>query len=414
MDAGGFSANAIQNSVRELNLLDEILSGCPPEKNYAFNFGTIESGYTGSTFEGLLVAGVLERLKYPGTRHYGADADHIQVKRGDANLQHAKRLLSASRYYSFYTLDMSDVLVYAALDPQSLSGKACLESKVPGAKLRKAVVNYHTAEHRVGGQTYRLCRELVERLVAKYWDAMEALETLTGYLTALKAGRPFDLELSIDEHPPEVSTFDCLTTAEELLFVLREMQRRGLPVTHVAPNFGVEKGHDYHGHDGLAGLGNRIRQLVPIAEEYGVLMDFHSGDDLSSATRGVIHRATAGKLHFKISPSLQILFAEVLEDYYPELFRRWWQDAFTYASREAGAGSSLAIECLHDYETSDRKAPAHDHSIFHHYSFAFVGRRDPSGQFLYRDEFYNLSDEFCREYQDRVAGHLCRLADELF
>ena len=47
----------LQNSVRELNLLDDLLAARPAEKNIAFNFGEIESGYTGSTFEGLWVAG---------------------------------------------------------------------------------------------------------------------------------------------------------------------------------------------------------------------------------------------------------------------------------------------------------------------------------------------------------------------
>ena len=55
MGGGRFAANAIQNSVRELYLLDDLVAGQPAERNYAFNFGTIESGYTGSTYEGLWV-----------------------------------------------------------------------------------------------------------------------------------------------------------------------------------------------------------------------------------------------------------------------------------------------------------------------------------------------------------------------
>lgn len=43
----------------ELNLLEDLRRGAPPERNYASGFGMIEGGYTGSTFEGLWVAGVL-------------------------------------------------------------------------------------------------------------------------------------------------------------------------------------------------------------------------------------------------------------------------------------------------------------------------------------------------------------------
>ena len=92
MVRGGFASNAIQNSVRELNFLETLLEGRPAEKNIAFGFGTIETGYTGSSYEGLWVAGVLDALKHgphPSNAprsaqdawRYGADADHIQVKR---------------------------------------------------------------------------------------------------------------------------------------------------------------------------------------------------------------------------------------------------------------------------------------------------------------------------------------------
>ncbi len=44
-----FAANAIQNSLRELNLLDDVLAGKPPHTNYLFSFGSIDEGHTGST-----------------------------------------------------------------------------------------------------------------------------------------------------------------------------------------------------------------------------------------------------------------------------------------------------------------------------------------------------------------------------
>ena len=62
MQRFGFAANPIQNSVRELHLLDDLLAGRPPNRNYACGFGTIETGYTGSTYEGLWLAGTLAAL----------------------------------------------------------------------------------------------------------------------------------------------------------------------------------------------------------------------------------------------------------------------------------------------------------------------------------------------------------------
>ena len=367
MDRHGFAANSIQNSVRELNLLDDLLAARPAPRNYACGFGEIETGYTGSSFEGLWLSGVLAALRHDKSLRYGADADHIQVKRNDTGLVQAKRILDAARYYTFYTIDVSDVLDYEA--------------------------------QRDG-------------FAAKYSKAMDALAALLDHLQHLKDGQPFDLELSIDEHPPEVHAFDCLTSNDELLFVLREIERRNLPVTHIAPNLGVEKGHDYRHPDGLDGLYRRAHAQHRLAEEFGCMLDIHSADDLGPAARETLRRATGGRVHYKISPSVQLLFAEVLRDFHPDLYQRWWRDAETYARREAEAGSPFAAECLAAGMPPDT-LPSPAHPVFHHYSFAFVGRRDDKGRFLHRDEFYGLSQPFYQTYRERLAERLSMLASEV-
>ena len=55
---------------------------------------------------------------------------------------------------------------------------------------------------------------------------------------------------------------------------------------------------------------------------------------------------------------------------------------------------------------------AHD-AVFHHFSFAFVGRRDADGQFLCREAFYTLSPAFYRAYQARIVAYLKELAADL-
>jgi hypothetical protein len=401
MRRGGFATNAIQNSVRELNFLSTLLEAQPAEKNIAFGFGTIETGYTGSSYEGLWVAGVLHALERGAPGPYGADADHIQVKRGSDGLARAKRLLDATRYYSFYTLDVSDVLDYAVMRPG-----ATAPDPTHGADW----LLFHRAPRRIGGFDYRPDDEMLARLAAKYAAALDATTALHDYIRGFKNGVPFDLELSIDEHPNDVPTFECLTTETELIFVLLEAQRRGIPLTHVAPNFGVEKGTDYRGADGLPGFEARCRSLWQICEALGVMADFHSGDDLSAASRQAIGRATLGRSHFKVSPNVQLLFGEVLEGHHGDLFRRWWDDALTYAQREAGNGSEFAAACI---AKSDLAAPSAHDDVFHHFSFAFVGRRDARGQFSVREEFYKLSPAFYAAYTDRIVDYLMELARDL-
>jgi hypothetical protein len=402
MQGGDFAANTIQNSVRELNFLEDIVACRPAPTNYACGFGTIETGYTGSTWEGLWVSGVLAALRHTEIVRYGADADHLQVKRGGEGLDRAKQLVHAARHYTFFTLDLADILDY--------SGS---ERRLPDSRQQRMVMAWHREPLRIGRRRYTLDDRTVRRLIGKYWNAFDVLTELSDHISKLKDGEAFDLEFTIDEHPPEVKAFDCLTTAEELCFVLREIRRRGLPVTHVAPNFGQEKGWDYRCPDGLSGLEKRMREQAAIADAFGVMLDIHSADDLSRRVRRVIRRATNGRLHYKISPSLQLLFATTLADHDPRLFGEWWEDARAYALREAQAGSGFAAECLQADDAGD-PAPAARHQVFHHYSFAFVGRRGPDGRFLNRDRFYSLPDAFQIDFTRRVSDHLSMLAEELF
>jgi len=375
MDECNFSANAIQNSVRELNLLEDVLAGRPARSNYLYGFGTLHEGHTGSTFEGLWVAGVIEALKTETQPVYGADADHITVRRGPGGVDRAKRVIDAARDYTFYTLDVSDMVDYAAVTASGPDG---------------------------------------ERLIDKYSVALDVVEELSSYIRWLKGETPFDLELSIDECPPQMDATWCLTTETELAFLIRELRRRRIPFTHIAPNVGIVKGQDYQGADGLTGLENRIRRLHEIAVEHGVMLDFHSGDDLRGAARQAIGRATNGHNHFKVSPSLQVIFGEVLHEFDPQRFQFWWEDTLAYARREASAGSEFAAQCLRQYESSDNPAPAPHHAVFHHYNFASVGRRDADGQFVHREKFYDLPPEFYRRYDERIKDFLCAVASDVF
>jgi hypothetical protein len=359
-------SNPIQNSVREVNLLEDVLAGRPARLNYMANFGRVEEGHTGSTFEGLWAAGILEALKVDSVCPYGADADHITIRSGDDDIAHAKRVIKAARLYTFFTLDVSSLLDY----------ETCL--------------------------------------IDKYRSALDVVEQLANHIATIKKGIPFDLELSIDETPSGVDTLSCLTSKAELEFLLRELRRRKIPVTHIAPNFGVEKEFDYRGTDGLSGLEKRIQGLCQCAGEFGVLLDCHSGDDLKPETRKVIGRAADGNIHFKISPVLQIIFAEILNEFDPVMFRFWWDDALDYARREAQAGSDFAAYCLKQYDRNSNKTPSPGHAVFHYYGFATVGRRDDKGQFIHRQKFYELPEDFYKLYQDRVILYLSEVANDVF
>lgn len=411
----GLATNAIQNSVRELNFLEDLMAGMAPERNYAPGFGTIESGYTGSSFEGLWTWGVLDALQHGAEVSYGADADHIQIKRGPSGMAQAKRYVDSFRYYTFFTIDMADILDFGALaEPSHSAAHALSEVAVGDEGLHRDVVHYHRARSGATTGHDAMSEPLIHRLVAKYWKAFESLAELDAYLRRVKGDEPYDLEFTIDEHPPEIAALDCLSTREECRFIIDEAERRGLHVTHIAPNVGTEKGFDYRGADGIAGFEQRLRTLADTIAGRGMIIDVHSADDLGPETRAAVRRATGGRLHYKISPVLQLLFAEVLEEVHPDLFGEWWDDARAYARDEAMKGSRFAADCLARLDGKDPATPASHDAVFHHYSFRFPGRRDADGQFLDRERFYRLSPEFHRRHQVRITSYLTELATALF
>ena len=415
MNRGDFSANAVQNSVRELHLLETLKKGEMPRINHLFSFGAVQEGHAGSTFEGLWTHGVLSAIKSSYYPRYGADADHLQVKRGTEGIERTKEFIKAARYYTFYTLDVSDILDYSALSQFSASQSAAyLEDLLPDKAMRKDVVSYHKQKRVIGKAVYEMDEATIGRYIGKYWKALDAVGELNDYIRELKNGEAYDLELSIDENPPEIATFDAITTNEELLFLVEEIKRRDLPITHLAPNFGVEKCVDYRGTDGLEMLGRRVAAQSWIASENGFMLDCHSGDDLSRETRRVFGAASKGRIHYKISPSLQVLYAETLKDFDPDFFEFWWNDTLEYTRSCAETGSSFAIDALALHERAESKEPSPEHFFFQEYNFATLGKRGDDGQYLNRDRFYSVSEGFQRELTDRLEKRLCSWAEDLF
>ncbi len=410
MQRGGFAANAIQNSLRELNLLAELRAGLPPRSNYQFSFGRVQEGHTGSTFEGLWLEGVLSAMESGRTPRYGADADHIMVKRTDDGIERAKHIVEAARYYSFYTLDVSDLLDYAAI---GAGDTEMLERVVPDAGQRQSVLRYHQQGRRIGGVEYKPTEEELAGLLGKHNRALEAAAHVRDHIRALKGDGRFDFELSIDENPADVRTCENLTSEVEMIFLLLEGERRGLELTHIAPNLGVEKGVDYRCPGGLDELGERLRRLIGIAGQFGVMIDCHSGDDLSQETRRVIGDASSGYIHFKVSPALQVLFGHVLFELHSDLFRIWWDDALAYARREAEEGSAVAAESLRELASGDG-LPDPTKAVFHHFNFATLGRRDEENRFISRDWFYSLPGAVYEEYTRRLELFLVEIARDVF
>ncbi len=404
MKNGEFSANAIQNSIRELCTLDEILNVRECETNYLYGFGDITSGHTGNTFEGLWLYGVLEALKQRKGPGYGADADHLKIKPGASGLTGVKKLIEIARNYTFFTIDLSPVLNYKAL--------ADTRSSFP-VQETKAIGDMQLF-HKEILSSYGIDAILLDKVISKYSVALDALEEVDQYIKQLKGRDVYDLELSIDEIPEGFNVFTQLTRPYELQFLINECERRGITLTHIAPNFGVEKGVDYRGLGGYPVLEKRIKELNEVVRDSGMILDCHSGDDLSSDTRMIFKKATDGNLHFKISPKPQEIFAECLFDMYPDIFRKWWDITLEHVTIQAEKGSEAAIRDLREFLVEGDEKISPYEKLFLHYGYAAVGKRNNKGFFEIREQFYSLPTAFADEYSLRLEKYLHALSIDLF
>jgi hypothetical protein len=421
-------ANVIQNSIgRELAPIHRLLSREPLPQTYLPGLGNLSVGHTGASIEGLWLEGVLWGIQMGAeAAPWGADADHAPVKRstGSEGMDRAKELLACARDYTFFTMDTSDLFDYRAAKLEGAELQAAFERTVPDVAARKALLARHTREFDApsitgsAGRHYTPGEEQVIRFVVKYWGGLAAAQQLNDYIATLRHGRGYDFEFSMDERPLDISALESVTPDEEVIFVLRELKERGVRTTHVAPNFGVEKGYDYRLPDGRSGLEQRSARMAAIARQFEATLDYHSGDDLARETRRGIARGTGGALDFKISPILQTLYAQVLADLEPKKFRWWWDLTRRRTEEEAARGEKVAEKYLQDLverETTEgtRFQPRVDDHFFWNYCFTIVGAKDKDGGWLYREEFYDVSAAVEQETRTRTKDYIEDLAHDV-
>jgi len=348
LSCNGLYANAIQNSVaRELMPLAALSASSARESAYLPGLGAVEIGHTGSTIEGLLHWGMRSaaRAGYDGPG-FGADADHLPTRQpGSEQWQSTLRLIHCSRGYSHFTLDVGALIDW---------------KKKP---------------------------------IARIEGVPPAVKQAVGEISDARAGKLFDLEISLDESPEGVPPEAAATAAEEIAWLLGALAGEGVSPQYVAPHLGFTKGSDV---EDLQRLGSSVGKLFRTAGERGVLLSVHSGDYLGSATRRVLGEACGGRLLFKVSPALQDLFADAVLSGDPQLAKRWSQWTLGYAK---------------DHGVLFQ--PADELRIFRKFSFAAFGARGEAGDFPMRKMLYGASASVTTEFEQKLKQYLQRLAEDL-
>lgn len=257
---------------------------------------------------------------------FGADADHLKTT------EDVDRCVAAG--FTFYTIDPS-----AFVDNQAdTDGLDTLREKVKGLDWDTLETNLDSRRSHYVGRSFEMGRWTVDfdeptllRALVKYGNAVAHTARLYRYLAGKMAGRPFELEMSVDET-------ETPTTVQEHFFVASELKRLNVEWISLAPRFvgRMEKGVDYIGD--LAAFEQELVKHVAIARLLGPYkLSLHSGSDKFSIYP--IFARLAGELfHLKTAGTSYLEALRALARIEPDLFReilafsieRYDEDRATY------------------------------------------------------------------------------------
>jgi hypothetical protein len=269
-----------------------------------------ENSRIGRTPQQVLDDAVWGLLEMGWHGRWGADADHVK------ELAHIAPFVQAG--YTFYTIDPSDHVDNAAQtdDLNTLRQKTAV---LPWALLNTTAdqlsADYCAAPIVLDGVTLHFNEEVLLRALAKYGRALAHTLTITAEIHHQMGGKPFDLEMSVDET-------DTPTAAEEHYFIAHELLRRGVPVVSLAPRFvgKFQKGVDYMGD--LVAFEAELAKHAAIMHHLGTYkLSIHTGSDKFTIYE-MINRYANGRVHVKTAGTSYLEALRVISRTQPPLFRQ--------------------------------------------------------------------------------------------
>jgi hypothetical protein len=244
------------------------------------------------------------------TGPWGADADHLKTP------EDVRRTAAAG--FCFFTIDPS---AHVSNDADRMSTTELVAAAgamvkdgtfdAPGWEGEYLSRNFELDD---GSPPLRFNTVSLRRAAVKYGRAVAHGAAMARHIQAACAGRPFEIEVSVDET-------DSPTTPLEHLFFALELKRRDVRnVISLAPRFvgEMEKGIDYRGD--LVEFERTLRCHVAIARVYGPYkISVHSGSD-KFAIYPTVGRLCGDLLHVKTAGTSYLEALRVIVRTDPALF----------------------------------------------------------------------------------------------
>jgi hypothetical protein len=256
---------------------------------------------------------------------FGADADHLK-NTDDIDV-------CAAAGYTFYTIDPGEHVDNAA----NTALVAELREKItmlPWVELETTWNDTRQAlgkEFDLGTFKFTLSEEDLLRAAAKYGRVVAHTVKMYRHLARVMNGKPFELEMSVDET-------ETVTTLAEHIYIAHELKRLGVKWVSLAPRYvgDFEKGVDYIGD--LAEFEKSFAQHLAVSKTFGPYkLSLHSGSDkfsvypIASRVAGeLVHLKTAGTSYLEALRAISQVNAPLFREIVAFARGRYPTDRATY------------------------------------------------------------------------------------
>jgi hypothetical protein len=326
----------------------------------------------------------------------GADADHLKTT------QDIDACLAAG--FTLFTIDPSQYV----------------NNQVVGVSKSRL----HAMQHQLSSQLFNSSKELVGKVfefegqrisldeaavlsaILKYGRAIEHIVAMYRHLEQEANGRPFEVEISMDETNQP-------TSPAEHVYIAKELQQQGVRWISFAPRLvgRFEKGVDYLGD--LNEFEAHLRAHAAIARQFGPYkLSLHSGSDKFSLypifmeqTRGLAHLKTAGTSYLEALRTIAIVDAELMKNIYQFAREHFEADRTSYHV------SAQLNRAPHPDEVQDWEAlfEQFDARQILHVTFGSVLTEKASdGSWLFYDRILDLLGQHRELYFDHLEKHFQR------
>jgi tagaturonate epimerase len=335
---------------------------------------------------------------------FGSDADHLKTFQDIEN--------TAAVGFTMFTIDPSENVDRAADNASENE----LDEKLKTIDSKELPVNVAELTQIYQGKTFDIpgLNKItpsaldIKRAIVKYGKAVAHTEKMARHIEKVLAGKPYDLEMSVDET-------DNPTTPIEHLFVGLELKRRNIKVHSLALRFigEFQKGIDYIGD--LKAFEESFKVQFAIAKHCGPYkMSIHSGSDkfsifpiIGKVAGTLVHEKTAGTSYLEALRAVARVEPHFFRDICSYAIERYPTDRATYHVAEK-LDHLPDIKNLPDADLEKLFDNDQGRQLLHVTFGSVLNEKEKNGSYRFKDKVFKTLRENEELYSELLDGHFTR------